>query len=207
FNVGVGKSTDKSVIIVSTGDNATSEVRFVSADDPSQLLTLISRRKPNREYHVDTAHGKLWILTNDDHVNFRLAEADPTKPEDWNTVIPGSSQVYLTGAACYRDHLAISSRVNGLDQLVLRTYAGDETRIPFAEASYTAFFHGNPEFAPDAYRLGYSSMVRPMTTYDYHPKTSELEVRKVQEIPSGYDAEQYETERLMIDARDGVKVP
>ena len=36
---------------------------------------------------------------------------------------------------------------------------------------------------------------------------AQLEVLKVQEIPSGYDASQYATERLMIEARDGVKVP
>jgi oligopeptidase B len=207
FSVGVAKSTDKRLIFVSTGDNATSEVRFVSAADPSPPLTLISRRKPLREYHVDAAHGKLWIVTNDDHVNFRLAEADPSNPGEWRTVIAGSDRVYLTGASSYRDHLAISSRVEGLDQLILRTYTGDETRIPFAEASYTAFFHGNPEFAPPAYRLGYSSMVTPTTTYDYYPESKRLEVLKVQEIPSGYDASQYATERLMVTARDGAKVP
>ena len=207
FSVGVGRSHDRSLIILSTGDNATSEVRFVSTDDPSQPLTLISRRKPNREYHVDAAHGKLWIHTNDDHVNFRLAEADVASPEEWRTVIAGSDRVYLTGVTSYRDHLAISSRVEGLDQLVLRTYSGDETQIPFAEASYSAFFMGNPEFAPDSYRLGYSSMVTPMTIYDYHPESGELEVRKVQEVPSGYDASLYKTERVMVDARDGAKVP
>ena len=207
FSVGVGKSQDRSLIFVSTGDNATSEVRFVSAADPSQPLTLISRRKPTREYHVDAAHGKLWIHTNDDHINFRLAEADPASPEEWRTVIPGSAQVYLTGVTSYRDHLAISSRVDGLDQLVLRTYAGEESRIPFGEASYSAGFFGNPEFAPEAYRIGYSSMVTPATTYDYHAETGELEVRKVQEIPSGYDASLYATERLMVEARDGAKVP
>jgi oligopeptidase B len=207
FSVGVGKSQDKSLILVSTGDNTTSEVRFVSAADPARPLTLISRRKATREYHVDAAHGKLWIHTNDDHVNFRIAEADPANPEEWRTVIPGSDRVYLTGVTSYRDHLAISSRVDGLDQLLLRTYGGEETRIPFKEASYTTFFHGNPEFAPDAYRLGYSSMVTPMTVYDYHPATGDLEICKVQEIPSGYDSSLYETERLMIDGRDGVQVP
>jgi oligopeptidase B len=207
FSVGVGHSQDRSTIFVSTGDNATSEVRFVSADDPSQPLTLISRRKPTREYHVDAAHGNLWIHTNDDHVNFRLAVADPASPEVWETVIPGSDRVYLTGATAYRDHLAISSRVDGLDQLILRTYDGKETRIPFEEASYSAFLIGNPEFAPAAYRLGYSSMVTPTTVYDYHPATAALEVLKVQEIPSGYDGSQYVTERLMVEARDGVKVP
>ena len=207
FSVGAYKSKDKSLILIATGDNATNEVRFVSASDPSQPLTLVSRRKATREYRVDAAHGKLWIHTNDDHVNFRIAEADLANPEEWRTVVAGSDRVYLTGISAYRDHLAISSRVDGLDQLILRTYQGEEKRIPFAEASYSAFFLGNPEFAPDAYRLGYSSMVTPMTTYDYHPASDALEVLKVQEIPSGYDASQYATERLMVDARDGVKVP
>jgi len=207
FSVGVGKSQDRSLIFISTGDNATSEVRFVSADDPTQPLTLISPRREKREYHVDAAHGKLWIVTNDDHVNFRLAEADPANPGAWRTVIPGSDRVYLRGAMSYRDHLAITTREDGLDQLILRTYSGDETRIPFAEASYSAGFGGNPEFAPDAYRIGYSSMVTPGTVYDYHPATGALEVLKVQEIPSGYDASLYETERLMVPARDGKMVP
>jgi len=207
FSVGIGKSHDRTIIFVSTGDNATTESRFVSADDPTQPLTLISRRRPNREYHVDAAHGRFWIHTNDDHVNFRIAIADPTEPEKWDTVIAGSDRVYLTGVTSYRDHLAISSRVEGLDQLILRTYEGAETRIPFEEASYSAFFMGNPEFAPDAYRVGYTSMVTPTTVYDYHPRSGRLKVLKVQEIPSGYDASQYATERLMVDARDGAKVP
>jgi len=140
-------------------------------------------------------------------VNFRLAEADPARPAEWQTVIPGSDRVYLRHVTSYRDHLAIQQRVDGLDQLILRTYEGAEVRIPFQEASYSTAFLGNPEFAPEAYRLAYSSLVTPATVYDYHPRDDRLEVLKVQEIPSGYDASKYETERLMIDARDGVKVP
>ncbi|HEX8414579.1 MAG TPA: S9 family peptidase, partial [Sphingomicrobium sp.] len=38
FSVGVSRSQDRRLIFVSTGDNATSETRFVSAQDPSQPL-------------------------------------------------------------------------------------------------------------------------------------------------------------------------
>jgi oligopeptidase B len=207
FSVGVDKSQDRSLIFIATGDNATSEVRFVSADDPAQPLTLISPRLPNREYHVDCAHGKLWIVTNDDHVNFRLAEADVAEPRTWRTVIAGSEHVYLRGATSYRDHLALTTRVDGLDRLILRDYGGKETEIPFEEASYSAAFFGNPEFAPAAYRLGYSSMVTPVTVYDYDPGSGALETLKVQEIPSGYDSSLYATDRLMVPARDGKQVP
>jgi len=207
FSVGVARSQDRSLIFISTGDNATSELRFVPASDPLAEPRLISPRREQRQYVADASHGKLWILTNDDHVNFRLAEADPALPDRWTTVIPGSDRVYLRGVTAYRDHLAISERVDGLDQLRLRAYDGTEERIPFAEASYSAGFGGNPEYAPAAYRLHYSSMVTPTTVFDYHPADRRLEALKVQEIPSGYDPSAYATERLMLPARDGKEIP
>ena len=175
---------------------------------PSQPLTLISRAQA--EPRISCRCGAREIVDPHQRRSCELPPRGgrPGEPRSsGRRSSPGSDRVYLTGATAYRDHLAISSRVDGLDQLILRTYAGEETRIPFEEASYSAFFLGNPEFAPDAYRVGYSSMVTPTTVYDYHPASGALEVLKVQEIPSGYDASQYATERLMIDARDGVKVP
>ena len=50
-------------------------------------------------------------------------------------------------------------------------------------------------------------MVTPDTIYDYHMADDRLEVLKIQEIPSGYDASLYTTERLMIPARDGTDIP
>ncbi|WP_114227245.1 MULTISPECIES: S9 family peptidase [Sphingomonas] len=208
FSVGVSRSQDRRFIFIATGDNTTSEVRFVPADQPTAPQTLIAPRQAGREYSVDAAHDRLWILTNDTHVNFRVASADPARPGEWAEVIPGSDRTYLRGLTSFRDHLALTTRIEGLDQLLLRDYAsGETTRIPFAEASYTAGFGGNPDYAPDFYRVGYTSMVTPATVYDYDPRAGELIVRKVQEIPSGYDADQYATERLMLPARDGTLVP
>lgn len=207
FTVGVEKSQDKKYILISTGENSSNEIRFVRADNVEAPLTLIAARRPDIQYSVDSAHDKLWVLTNDEHENFRIAEASPQRPGEWRTVIAGSDEVYLRGVTSFRDHLVITERVNGLDQIRLRTYAGAEERVPFREASYTASLAGNPEYAPSAYRLAYSSMVTPPTVYDYHPADDRLEVLKVQEIPSGYDPSQYVTERLMIPARDGKQIP
>jgi oligopeptidase B len=208
FSVGVERSTDRGLIFISTGNISSNEVRFVPADRPDAAPVLISPRQPDRLYEADAAHGKLWILTNDTHVNFRVATADPAAPGDWTTLIEGSDRTYLRALTAHRDHLLVTTRVDGLDQLYLRDYAtGDQRRVPFAEASYSAGFSGNPEFAPAAYRLAYSSMVTPATAYDFHPADERLETLKVQEIPSGYDSSRYVTERLMIDARDGARVP
>jgi oligopeptidase B len=207
FTVDVGRTQDRRFILISTGENSSNEVRMIPADAPETAPVLIVRRRPLIQYSVDASHGKLWILTNDDHVNFRIAEADPTRPGEWHTVIAGSDQVYLRGITAFRDHLAITERVDGLDQIRLRSYDGGERRIPFTEAAYTVGLGSNPEYAPDAYRLSYSSMVTPPTVYDYHPADDRLETLKVQRIPSGYDPSRYVTERIMVPARDGRRIP
>ncbi len=207
FSVHVDRSHDRSLIFISTGDNTSNETRFVPIDNPAAEQVLIAARRPNVEYHCDAAHGRLWIVTNDEHINFRLVSASLEAPGDWREEIAGSERTYLRGATAYRDHLALTARVDGLDQLVLRTYAGEEKRLPFAEAAYSAHFAGNPNFAPKSYRIGYSSMVTPQTVFDYHPAEDRLEVRRVLEIPSGYDPGLYVTERRMIRARDGAEVP
>jgi oligopeptidase B len=207
FTVDVGRTQDRRYILISTGENSSNEVRFVPADDPEAPPVLIAARRPLIQYSVDSSHGKLWILTNDDHVNFRIAEADPASPGAWRTVIAGSDQVYLRGLTAFRDHLVISERLDGLDQVRLRGYDGSERRIPFTEAAYSVSVSGNPEYAPGAYRLAYSSMVTPPTVYDYHPRENRLETLKVQAIPSGYDPSQYVTERIMVPSRDGQRIP
>ena len=82
-------------------------------------------------------------------------------------MIAGSDQVYLRGVSSFARHLVIEERVDGLDQIRLRTYEGDEHRVAFPEASYTAGLGTNPEFDSPDYRIGYASMVTPDTVYDY----------------------------------------
>ena len=50
-------------------------------------------------------------------------------------------------------------------------------------------------------------MITPVSTYEYDLKTKKSKLLKQQEIPSGYDKTNYETQRAWAVARDGVKVP
>ncbi|MGB5077626.1 MAG: S9 family peptidase [Sphingorhabdus sp.] len=209
FGVGVGLTAQEDWIVIATGDNATSEVRLVPASDPAATPIIVSPRQVKRQYSVDVREGKLYILTNDDHVNFRVATATIEKPGDWATVIAGSDSHYLTGIALFKDFFVTEGRIEGLDQIEVRKYdaPGSAQRIPFPEASYSAGLDDNPEYDVTKLRFAYESMVTPDTVYDYEVATGEFETLKVQEIPSGYDASQYVTERLVVKARDGAMVP
>ncbi len=209
FGVGAGLSAQEDWLIIATGDNETSEVRLVPAANPTAEPILVKARNKGVEYSVDVRDGELWVLTNDDHINFRLAKAKLEAPGDWQTVIAGSDEFYLTEFDLFKDFFVTEGRLGGLDQIQLRSYAdpANITPITFPEASYTAGLSDNPEYAVSKLRLSYQSMVTPSTVYDYDVATGGLTTLKTQEIPSGYDASLYTTQRLTVQARDGAMVP
>ena len=209
FGVGTGLTAQEDWLIIATGDNETSEVRLVPAANPTAEPILVKARQKGVEYSVDVRDGELWVWTNDDHINFRLAKAKLAAPGDWQTVIAGSDDFYLTGFDLFKDFFVTEGRLNGLDQIQLRQYADPAkvTPITFPEPSYTAGLSNNPEYDMKKLRLAYQSMVTPSTVYDYDVATGGLETLKTQEIPSGYDPSLYVSERLTITARDGTQVP
>lgn len=209
FRVASGLSADEQWLVISTSDHETSEVRIVPVADPLSAPLLVKPRQPGVEYDVDLRGETLFIHANDTHENFRLATAPLATPGQWTTLIAGTDQFYLTGFELFKDFYVIEGRRAGLDQIEVRYY-DDPARIEpivFPEASYDAGLGDNPEWDTQVLRLGYESMVSPATVYDYHVAERRLEVRKVQEIPSGYDASLYATERLEIPARDGTPIP
>ena len=209
FRVGVALSANEEWVILGTSDHETSEVRLIPANDPLAEPVLVRPRQPGVEYDVDLREETLFVHTNDTHDNFRLATAPLAAPGEWATLIDGSDAFYLTGFELFRDFYVVEGRIGGLDRLEVRYY-DDPARIEpitFPERTYTASLGNNPEWATSQLRLSYESMVSPATVYDYHVAERTLEVRKVQEIPSGYDPALYTTERLEIDARDGTAIP
>jgi len=205
FGVGIGKTAADNYIVIATGDNETSEVYLLPADNPEAPMQLVSARQKGREYSVDERDGTLYILTNDEHPNFRVATASVKDPGRWTTLIPGSDHSYITGFSVFRDYFVLESREDGLDQVDIRTYDAPLTpgRIAFPEATYVAGLGDNPEYHQDKLRIEYESMITPETVYDYDVATGTLETLKVQEIPSGYDSSVYVTERVNIPSRDG----
>ena len=209
YRVGISETQSRKWIIIATGDHVTSEVRLVPADDPTAEPILVAPRKPGREYDVDEHDGTLFIHTNDTDPMWRLVTAPIDRPGEWTERIAPDPHFYMTGVACFADFFVVEGREDGLDQIEIHAYdpAIAPRRVLFPEASYAAGLGDNPEYAVETLRLGYESMVTPGTVFDYHLDTAELETRKVQEIPSGYDAAKYQTERLRIAARDGTEIP
>jgi len=209
FFVGIGESSSREYVIIGAGDHVTSEVRLVPTADPEARPQVVAPRRANHEYSVDHQGDRFVIRTNDTHKNTRLAVApadDPTEAA-WTPLVDASDTHYIRGFEAFQDFIAVEERINGLDHIRLIDRAGDTTYIEFPEDAYTTGIGQNREFQTGVLRLDYTSMVTPNTVFDYHLGSGELEVRQVQEVPSGYDASEYVTERLLAPARDGAEVP
>ena len=82
--------------------------------------------------------------------------------------------------------------------------------IAFPEPTYTAAQHVNRIFATDVYRYSYQSLVSPPSVYEYNVARAsgrvaigQSELLKQQEVPGGFDAALYASERIWVDAPDG----
>jgi oligopeptidase B len=209
FFVALGKTRSRRFILISSGTHVTREIRLLDARDPEAPARLVARRREGHRYGLDHAHGRLWILTNDRHENFRLVSAPEKEPEEagWREEIPADDHRYLLAVSCFNGFMVLSERFDGLADIRVRGYDGSEHVIEFPEPVYTAMLGDNREFTTDRIRVSYTSMVTPPSVIDYVVASRELVVRKEQEIPSGYDKSRYVTRRLMAPAPDGVQVP
>ncbi|WP_298090210.1 S9 family peptidase [uncultured Sphingomonas sp.] len=209
YRVAVAETSSRKWIVIGTGDHVTSEVRLLPADNPLAEAILVAPRKEGREYDVDEHDGTLFIHTNDIDPMWRLCTASIDNPGEWHELIAPDPHFYMTGVECYARFFVVEGREDGLDRIAVHRYEAPTVaqRIAFPEASYTAGLGDNPEYDVSVLRLGYESMVTPGTVYDYDVATGERTTLKVQEIPSGYEADRYRTERLKIAARDGTQVP
>jgi oligopeptidase B len=79
--------------------------------------------------------------------------------------------------------------------------------VEFAEPVYTVTPTGNPEFDTPVLRFSYTSLVTPLSVFDYDMDGRTRELMKQIEVLGGYDPSQYVSERIFATAPDGVRVP
>jgi oligopeptidase B len=210
FTVELSRTRSRAYIFIDIHSSLTSEIRYLSTDDPTGEFRPILPRVQGTEYDVTHRYGSFFIRTNDSAAGFRVVEApvsDPSKP-NWKEIIPARAGITIEMVSAFRDHLVTEERSLGLTQIHVRDFrTGAEYGIDFPEPVYSAGIGPNAEFDTNLLRFHYSSLVTPASVFDYNMDTHERQLIKQQEIPSGYDASLYNSERIHALAPDGVQVP
>jgi oligopeptidase B len=197
--------------VIAGGDHETSEQQLIDLAQPDTPPRLVAAREDGVQYSLADRGEELFILTNaDGAIDFKIVTAPLASPAraNWKDLIPYREGIYVLDMELYANHLIRLERANALPSIVIRDLTTkEEHAIAFDEAAYSLDTMGGYEFETTNLRFSYSSMTTPSEVYDYDMTTRERILRKRQEIPSGHNAADYVTTRIMAKAHDGAEVP
>jgi oligopeptidase B len=197
-------------LVLGLKSKITSEVHLLDADRPLGDFEVVAPRIQGVEYDL-THHGdQLYLLTNQDALNFRLF-AVPLACWDrqgWREVKPHRSDIHLLSVSAFAGHLVLSERQDGLPQLtVIDLENWIEHRVAFDEAGWSLSLSSNPEYHTTKLRFTYESLVTPASVFDYDMHGRDRVLRQQTPVLGGFDPKDWETQRTWATASDGVRIP
>ena len=210
FDLGLSRSRDGAWLFVTSESKTTTEIRALPAATPKTDWRIIASRRTDIETRADYRDGLFYFRTNDHAQNFRIVTAPITTPEpkNWVEYVPHQAAVKIDDFDLFATHTVLSEREDGLPHLrIIADRDHSSHRIITPEPVYEISLESNPEPAPSEIRFTYQSLVTPRSIISYDLTTKARTVLKQQEIPSGYDASRYASERIWALAADGTRVP
>lgn len=209
FNCGVSKTKSKEYIMIASHQTLSSEIRYLNANSAGDDFQVFLPRRRDHEYSVDHYKDHFYIRTNDGAKNFKVVRTpvDHTEQEHWKEIIPHRNDVFIEGMEIFSEYLVVAERKNGLEQIWVKPWSGQEDHyLDFGEPTYTVTPTDNHDFETKLLRYRYTSLITPNSVYDYDMGTRRRKLLKRKEVLGGFNSDNYESERIHAEAKDGTKV-
>ena len=210
FFIGVRRSASDRFILISCGNQETSEVLLIPADQPTAAPVPLEPRREGVLYDLEHWNDRFVIRTNaDGAVDFKLVTAPQATPgrAAWREMVPHRPGVLIEGILAFKRWLVRLEKADALNRIVIRNAQGEEHAVAFDEPAFALDLDPGLEYDTDVLRLVYNSMTTPRSWVDYDMAVRTRTVVKTQDIPSGHDPARYETRRMNARAADGTEVP
>jgi oligopeptidase B len=224
FSVGIGKTLDGRYLLIETSSKETSEVHFLDLQDPTSKLQCVARRRTKVLYEVDHRDGYWWILGNVGNLpNFALfvSPAVAESADQWtlvadpgndNALFDGSVAQSLDSVTCFRRHVAIEGRKQGLPRVWVLSVPGPAGAQPqvdscqmlsFPEEACSVCLGAHYEYDVDRLVVEYDSLVTPPQSLAIRmDDVSDRIVLKERVVPN-YSKDDFASERTTVLSRDG----
>ncbi|CAK6513957.1 unnamed protein product [Ixodes persulcatus] len=203
------KSASSKYIFINSGDHNENEIYVISMQDDNFTPKLVRAAENKIFYEIEHNGDYFYIKTNYKAKNFHVVKLPVNNFENtnWEDIyIKEEQDKYLKSFDVTNNYLILNYRDQGLPLIKIKRFKDlQENTTHFPDESFQAnSFSTN--FEEDDIRVNYSSLARPNTTYSYDFDNDKLTILKSQEIPSGFNPEEYKVERIFADNED-VKVP
>ncbi|WP_025273446.1 S9 family peptidase [Haloglycomyces albus] len=208
FRVGIGLTRSEKYLMLMSASSITSEIRYLPADDPTGEFRIFGDgRRDGVDVEIDHQGDRFLVLHNDNAKNFTLGWVPVDDTTDYHELVPHSDARRLLGVDAFAEFAVVSMRENGLSQLALMDKVGDLKLIEFDEPLYDVGLGDTPEYDTHHIRFGYTSMVTPMSIYDYNVRSGDKMLRKQTPVLGDFNPDDYRQHREWATAADGTLVP
>ena len=211
FYTGIFKTRSDNLIGIGVSSTMSSEYRFVSADKPSDAFEVFLPREADHSYSVDHIGDHFYVKSDYEALNERIWQVADDKfgtKDHWQELVGHRDDTLIQSFELFNGYMVVNERLNGVEKLRIRNYAGELLdEVGFNDAAYDVWFSNNPDPDSRVFRYGYSSMNTPDSVYEYHVDTKASELKKQDKVIGDFNPDQYKSERIMVDARDGQKIP
>ncbi len=199
-------TSDEDYLVMSAVESTSGNALMVKPlkGDKQEFITIIDNYEHDRSV-VDFINGKLYVLISDDAPNQRLVAIDPQNPskENWKDVIPESKSalrnISIAGDkifAVYLENASSSIKVYDFDGKFIQDLElpgiGSVGGINGKKDVKEAFF-------------SYTSYTVPNSIYSLNTETLQSSLYKAPKV--AFDLDQYETNQIWFNSKDGTKVP
>ncbi|TVQ78079.1 MAG: S9 family peptidase [Flavobacteriales bacterium] len=212
FVCSIGKTRDRSHLMIHSSSTMTDEYRILDASTPNGEFKIFSPRKRGLEYNTTRFNNQWYIITNaDGATNFKLMTCsdNATDHQEWKEFIGHREDVFLEDIELFDDYFVLEEKFNGLTRLQIRNWKNPSTgkSIEMDDPTYSLYLGSNPEPGTNDVRFGYSSMNQPGSVRSFNVKNGETTILKETEVVGGFDKTQFVSERIWATATDGTKIP
>ncbi len=211
FYVSIFKTRSEKFIAIELASTMNSEVRLIDADQPMSEAKIFLPREKDHKYSLNHIGDYFYVTSDLNAPNERMIKVATDKigsKEHWQEIIAHNKDNLLQDFLLFDQFLVVNERTKGVERLTIRDHQGkliDE--IDFKDAAYSAGIGYNPDPKSPTIRYTYTSMTTPYSQYEYNQETKSSRLLKQDKVLGGFDSDNYHSERLMIEARDGAKIP
>lgn len=216
FELALKRSKGGRVLLLTSEQTNTSDVRFLDAATPEGKWAAIRPRAKGVRYFADEFGGQFFIRTNLEAPDYRIASASLTAPSQWSNVVGTENGVYIEAFEVMKGGvIALDEYAQGGSRIRLVNWKSGEAKLitPDAPAGHMSFADTfsfpnlrNTDPETTKLRFAFSSPVNPDAIYDYDVATGvKGEVQRLA-VP-GFSPSAYKIERVFAPAPDGKQVP
>lgn len=203
--IGASLTEDQRYLVLSAAVSTSGNKLFIQdLTDPNGLLVPIVEDTKSDNYIIENVGSKLYIVTNRDAPNQKIATVDAMNPspEHWKDFIPETENVLSPntgGGYFFAEYM-----VDAISKVLQYDYDGKLVReVKLPGVGSASGFGGKKE--DKEFYFSFTNYIIPSSSFKYNVETGEYISYWKPEID--FNSEDYESNQIFYSSKDGTRIP